>query len=74
MTLRSPCIGACRIDSATGWFIGCARTLAEIAEWGGASDDRRRGVLAKLPERLVTMASTQDFAATQKTSLAIKSQ
>lgn len=49
--VESPCNDVCRIDAASGWCLGCARTIEEIAAWGAASDDQRRAVLARLPER-----------------------
>ena len=47
----SPCISICRMDSATGWCQGCARTLPEIAAWAGLDDAGKRQVWALLPER-----------------------
>jgi len=49
--MRSPCTQLCTIDPATGWCLGCARSLDEIAEWGMASEARQRAILAALPER-----------------------
>jgi uncharacterized protein len=37
----TPCVGVCRMD-ALGLCLGCRRTLAEIARWGGMSQDERR--------------------------------
>lgn len=48
----SPCTGICRIDDASGWCRGCARTLAEIADWARLPVKGKRAVLAKLPARL----------------------
>jgi predicted Fe-S protein YdhL (DUF1289 family) len=45
------------MDDATGWCIGCGRTLDEIARWGGTSDADRDAVMAALPERLTTIES-----------------
>lgn len=39
------------MDASTGWCRGCARTLGEIAGWGGAPDVLQRQVLAALPAR-----------------------
>lgn len=50
MEAASPCIGTCRID-ADGLCAGCARTLDEIARWGGMDIDARLRVLAQLRER-----------------------
>ena len=47
----SPCIRICRMDTATGWCVGCQRTLAEISGWFGMRDDQKRVVLADLSRR-----------------------
>ena len=49
--MQSPCTQLCTIDPATGWCLGCARSLDEIAIWGSASEARQREILAALPER-----------------------
>jgi uncharacterized protein len=53
----SPCNGVCRIDPASGWCLGCRRTLGEIAEWSGASDGRKRAILEALDGRAAGYAS-----------------
>jgi predicted Fe-S protein YdhL (DUF1289 family) len=47
----SPCTDVCRLNPATGWCIGCARTIDEITAWSTLSPDGRREVLARLPAR-----------------------
>ncbi|MEY2592915.1 MAG: hypothetical protein RI972_604 [Pseudomonadota bacterium] len=47
----SPCNSICRMDEATAWCQGCARTLPEIAAWAGLDDEGKRQVWAMLPER-----------------------
>lgn len=47
----SPCTSVCRMDAASGWCIGCLRTLDEIAAWGALDDAGRRAVLQLLPAR-----------------------
>jgi predicted Fe-S protein YdhL (DUF1289 family) len=47
----SPCINVCRIDPATGWCEGCARTLDEIATWSARDDQAKRAIWAQLPAR-----------------------
>jgi predicted Fe-S protein YdhL (DUF1289 family) len=47
----SPCTGVCRLNAASGWCIGCARTIDEIAAWPSLSAEARRAVLARLPGR-----------------------
>ncbi|MFG5860611.1 DUF1289 domain-containing protein [Metapseudomonas sp. CR1201] len=46
----SPCIRRCCLDD-TDVCVGCGRTLAEICEWGGASDQRRREICASAQQR-----------------------
>jgi predicted Fe-S protein YdhL (DUF1289 family) len=48
----SPCTGVCRIDAPSGWCVGCARSLAEIAAWPTASNEDRARIRAALPDRL----------------------
>lgn len=47
----SPCISVCRIDPATGWCEGCARTLQEIADWPMLSVLEKDRLLLRLAER-----------------------
>lgn len=47
----SPCTSVCRMDAATGWCLGCLRTIDEIARWSRMDDDARRDVLGRLDER-----------------------
>ena len=47
----SPCTNICKMDARSGFCLGCARTLDEIARWGQASNDERRRILAQLPAR-----------------------
>lgn len=49
--VASPCTGVCRLDPATGWCLGCRRSIDEIAAWGSLDDDGRRAVLRELPRR-----------------------
>lgn len=51
----SPCVGVCVIDEAASVCLGCARTLDEIAGWGGAPEARRQAVWAALPDRAARM-------------------
>ncbi|HWT61019.1 MAG TPA: DUF1289 domain-containing protein [Ochrobactrum sp.] len=50
-TIESPCILVCVMDIQTGFCLGCARTLDEIAGWSSMDDDQRRAVMALLPAR-----------------------
>ncbi len=51
MSVASPCINVCRLDPATGWCEGCARSIDEIAAWGRLDDAAKQAVLQRLPMR-----------------------
>lgn len=51
MAVPSPCIDVCRMDETTGWCIGCARTLDEIAAWSTLDDMAKHKVWKLLPAR-----------------------
>jgi uncharacterized protein len=50
-TAASPCRNICRIDDASGWCVGCGRSLAEIAAWTRLSEADRAAVVRQLPAR-----------------------
>ena len=56
MNVPSPCINVSRMDEATGWCEGCARTIDEIAAWSSLDDARKREVWKRLPERRAQLA------------------
>jgi len=47
----SPCTGVCRIDPASGWCLGCRRTLEEIADWAMLSPRGKAAVWSDLEAR-----------------------
>jgi predicted Fe-S protein YdhL (DUF1289 family) len=47
----SPCIDVCSLDADGGLCLGCGRTLSEIAEWGAASPERQREIVAAAKAR-----------------------
>ena len=47
----SPCISVCQIDSATGWCLGCKRTIDEIRDWMIMRPEERQRVLDALGQR-----------------------
>jgi predicted Fe-S protein YdhL (DUF1289 family) len=47
----SPCIGVCIIDPASGFCLGCARTIPEIAGWLDFSPEEKQRLLEALAER-----------------------
>ncbi|MBN9045507.1 MAG: DUF1289 domain-containing protein [Rhizobiales bacterium] len=54
--IESPCILVCTIDTETGFCLGCARTLDEIARWSSMSAEERHAILAQLHDRHETIA------------------
>jgi predicted Fe-S protein YdhL (DUF1289 family) len=48
---NSPCTNICRMDPATGWCLGCGRTIAEITAWSRWSAEEREPVWQALPSR-----------------------
>lgn len=51
MAVASPCTNVCTIDPASGYCIGCLRTIEEIAAWGGSDDRWKRAVIEALKRR-----------------------
>jgi predicted Fe-S protein YdhL (DUF1289 family) len=45
----TPCISICRLDP-NGVCLGCGRSLQEIAEWSGMTDQERQLVMERLNE------------------------
>ncbi|MCT8003653.1 DUF1289 domain-containing protein [Sphingomonas sanguinis] len=55
--LASPCVLVCTMDKATGWCLGCARTIREISNWSAKPAEERRAILAALPARQAELAA-----------------
>jgi predicted Fe-S protein YdhL (DUF1289 family) len=53
--IESPCNDICVMDDATGWCVGCGRTIDEIASWGDNSTEARAAVMAELPARMAQL-------------------
>lgn len=47
----SPCNRICRIDEASGWCIGCRRTIEEIKDWPMLSAKGKAELLSRLEAR-----------------------
>jgi predicted Fe-S protein YdhL (DUF1289 family) len=47
----SPCVSLCKMNREIGYCEGCMRTIDEIVQWSGATDDFKRAVWADLPRR-----------------------
>ncbi|MBO9621161.1 MAG: DUF1289 domain-containing protein [Sphingomonas sp.] len=54
--IASPCVNLCRIDPATGWCLGCARTIDEIVRWASTTAADRESVMTELPTRRARLA------------------
>ena len=50
--VETPCVNICVLDPGTGYCIGCGRTRDEIVGWRDANEERRRDIIAELPERI----------------------
>ncbi len=66
-TVPSPCINLCKMDPATGWCLGCHRTISEIAGWGRLDDSSKLQILQGLPPRRAVSVSPAVTAATATT-------
>lgn len=53
--VASPCINVCQMHAATGWCVGCGRTLDEIAAWSKLDDGGKRAVWTLLPPRMASL-------------------
>jgi len=49
--IPSPCVATCQIDRASGYCLGCWRTIGEISGWSGFDGERRRQIIAELHDR-----------------------
>lgn len=55
----SPCVNVCRLDPATGWCLGCGRSMGEIADWSAKPVAERRTIRAALPTRMATLTTAR---------------
>jgi predicted Fe-S protein YdhL (DUF1289 family) len=65
----SPCILVCSLDAATGYCVGCGRTIEEISTWTALSPGQRQDLMRALPDRLgsLTLADAQQAPAAEET-------
>ncbi len=49
--VMSPCIGICKLDTQSGFCLGCKRTLDEIGRWQMLDDPARQAIIDQLPAR-----------------------
>ena len=59
--IATPCVKVCAVDGATGYCLGCRRTLPEIAGWARLSDEERAAIMAALPTLLVYIVAGRYF-------------
>ncbi len=52
MSKETPCIAVCMIDPRTKLFLGCGRTLPEIARWHRMESAERLAVMDGLAARM----------------------
>lgn len=50
-TIKTPCIGFCRIEVGSPYCVGCRRTGAEIGAWSAMSDEDRELIMYHLQFR-----------------------
>jgi predicted Fe-S protein YdhL (DUF1289 family) len=50
--VATPCVKLCIVDGESGLCLGCLRSLAEIAAWGGLDAAERSRIMAGLGDRL----------------------
>ena len=58
--IPSPCVGICTLDPATNRCVGCMRTVGEIAEWTGATNERRYEIVRDLRRRRIADGRVSD--------------
>jgi len=51
-SIESPCVNICVMDDASGWCLGCGRTIDEIAGWSSGGAAWRHAVMMTLPDRM----------------------
>jgi uncharacterized protein len=54
--IKTPCNRVCVLHPVSGLFMGCGRSLEEIAGWTTFDDKQRAAIMMRLPVRLVTMS------------------
>ena len=55
VSLASPCVNICSMDTDTDWCLGCGRTIGEISNWSAKPPEVRRAILRTLPARMAIL-------------------
>ncbi|HNZ57138.1 MAG TPA: DUF1289 domain-containing protein [Methylophilaceae bacterium] len=50
--IESPCVGVCAMDEATGYCLGCYRTIDEIKSWWDKTNAEKSALLQTLEARV----------------------
>jgi len=56
-SIATPCVKVCMVDPASGFCLGCGRTLAEIAQWARFTPEAREAIMGGLGARLDGLAA-----------------
>lgn len=51
LEIESPCIGVCTMDEATGYCLGCYRTIEEIQGWWDLDNAAKKSVIEETTKR-----------------------
>jgi len=51
MPVESPCTNVCQMNPATGYCLGCFRTLEEITAWSRLDDAGKQAILREVAAR-----------------------
>lgn len=44
----TPCVRICRLDPLLATCQGCGRTIEEIQDWGGYTEEQRKKIMERL--------------------------
>ncbi len=58
--VQSPCVRLCGIDEATGFCIGCYRTLDEVVAWQQLTQTQQLQVVAQCDTRKAKYADDEN--------------
>jgi predicted Fe-S protein YdhL (DUF1289 family) len=53
--VKTPCNRICALHPVSGLWMGCGRSVEEIAGWLGFHDNERAAIMVRLPARLMAM-------------------
>ena len=51
LEIESPCVGVCTMDEATGYCLGCYRTIEEIQGWWDLDNAAKKSVIEETTKR-----------------------